>query len=176
MIKFFRRIRHRLLTENPPERTRSVRAGRFSKYVLYAIGEIFLVVIGILIALQINNWNENRKDGILEHKLLENLAGNLEQNNERLKHQIERINKEREADNLFLSIIDNNQIYHDSLERYFHKALIIEAQNLRLSQLGYESIKEVGLEIIPNDGIKKAIVSFFEENRRNYYNSLSGEI
>lgn len=50
MIKFFRRIRQQLLSEN-----------KFSKYLLYAIGEIVLVVIGILIALQINNWNEGRK-------------------------------------------------------------------------------------------------------------------
>ena len=50
MIKFFRHIRQRLLSEN-----------KFRKYLLYAIGEIVLVVIGILIALQINNWNENEK-------------------------------------------------------------------------------------------------------------------
>jgi hypothetical protein len=50
MIKFFRKIRQQLLAEN-----------KFSKYLLYAIGEIVLVVIGILIALQVNNWNENRK-------------------------------------------------------------------------------------------------------------------
>ncbi|PIB39523.1 DUF6090 family protein [Maribacter sp. 4G9] len=50
MIKFFRKIRQQLLREN-----------RFSQYLLYAIGEIVLVVIGILIALQIDNWNENRK-------------------------------------------------------------------------------------------------------------------
>ena len=50
MIKFFRKIRQKLLSEN-----------KFSKYLLYAVGEIVLVVIGILIALSINNWNENRK-------------------------------------------------------------------------------------------------------------------
>lgn len=55
MIKFFRRIRQRLLSEN-----------KFSKYLFYAFGEIVLVVIGILIALQINNWNENRKNRITE--------------------------------------------------------------------------------------------------------------
>ena len=49
MLRFFRRIRQRLLTET-----------KFSKYLLYAIGEILLVVIGILIALQIDNWNEER--------------------------------------------------------------------------------------------------------------------
>ena len=50
MIKFFRKIRKQLLTQN-----------KVSKYLLYAIGEIVLVVLGILIALGINNWNENRK-------------------------------------------------------------------------------------------------------------------
>ena len=50
MIKFFRNIRQKLLIES-----------KFSKYLIYAIGEIVLVVLGILIALQINTWNENRK-------------------------------------------------------------------------------------------------------------------
>ncbi|MGB5405151.1 MAG: DUF6090 family protein, partial [Robiginitalea sp.] len=51
MLRFFRQIRQRLLTDN-----------KFSKYLLYAIGEILLVVIGILIALQIDNWNEENKE------------------------------------------------------------------------------------------------------------------
>ena len=58
MIKFFRHIRQRIIKENLPER----QAGRVSKYLLYAVGEIVLVVIGILIALQINTWNEQRKN------------------------------------------------------------------------------------------------------------------
>ena len=49
MLRFFRQIRQRLLTDN-----------KFSKYLLYAIGEILLVVLGILIALQIDNWNEQK--------------------------------------------------------------------------------------------------------------------
>ncbi len=59
MIKFFRKIRQRLLTEN-----------KFSKYLIYAIGEIILVVIGILIALGINNWNtENQRKNELTSSL-----------------------------------------------------------------------------------------------------------
>ena len=62
MIKFFRRIRQKLLREN-----------QFSKYLLYAIGEILLVVVGILIALQINNWNESRKMHLQDIEFLKNL-------------------------------------------------------------------------------------------------------
>jgi len=73
MIKFFRKIRQKLLTEN-----------KFSKYLLYAIGEIVLVVIGILIALQINNWNELRKANNREHSLYQNILIDLENEDVRL--------------------------------------------------------------------------------------------
>ena len=55
MIKLFRKIRKRLLTEN-----------KFSKYLVYAIGEILLVMIGILLAFQVDSWNDQRKRDLLE--------------------------------------------------------------------------------------------------------------
>lgn len=66
MIKFFRKIRKKLLTEN-----------KFSKYVLYAIGEIVLVVIGILIAIQINTWNTFKKERKSEEIYLYRLSEDL---------------------------------------------------------------------------------------------------
>lgn len=63
MIKFFRNIRRNLLSEN-----------RFTRYLLYAIGEIILVVIGILIAVNINNWNEERKNKTAREALLMELG------------------------------------------------------------------------------------------------------
>ena len=72
MIKLLRNIRQKTLIEN-----------KFGKYLTYAIGEIFLVVIGILIALSINNWNDNRKECLEENELLTQLqsefTNNLEQ-------------------------------------------------------------------------------------------------
>ena len=59
MIKFFRKIRLRLITENLS--TGRSQAGKFSKYLVYAMGELLLVILGIMIALQINNWNEQEK-------------------------------------------------------------------------------------------------------------------
>ena len=67
MIKFFRRIRQQLLTEN-----------KFSKYLIYAIGEIVLVVVGILIALQFNTWQIEKKDRQIEKTLLKNIKRDLE--------------------------------------------------------------------------------------------------
>jgi len=66
MLRFFRKLREQLLTEN-----------KFSKYLLYALGEIALVMIGILLALQVNNWNEERKQRQVEIKYFGNLKNDL---------------------------------------------------------------------------------------------------
>src|SRR5690606_10701275 len=66
MIKFFRHIRQRMIKED-----------RISKYLLYALGEIFLVVIGILIALQINNCNDIRMQRDLSHNYIGSLRKDL---------------------------------------------------------------------------------------------------
>lgn len=66
MIKLFRNIRRSLLSE-----------GKTSKYLKYALGEIILVVIGILIALQINNWNDHRKSVANSKKLIAEMVNDL---------------------------------------------------------------------------------------------------
>ncbi|MBD0851792.1 DUF6090 family protein [Maribacter arenosus] len=85
MIKFFRRIRQQLLTENKP----ALPAGRFSKYLIYAIGEIILVVIGILIALAINNSNQNRVTKEKEQIYLAGLKNEFETSRLKLIQLIE---------------------------------------------------------------------------------------
>ncbi len=77
MIKFFRHIRKRLLIEN-----------NTGKYLKYAIGEIVLVVIGILIALQINNWNEEKKNKNDVFLIKENIYEEFKQNKVVLKERI----------------------------------------------------------------------------------------
>lgn len=74
MIRFFHTLRHRLLSEN-----------RASRYLFYAVGEIILVVIGILIALQINTWNERQKEGVLEAEYLQGIRENLTQDVEQAR-------------------------------------------------------------------------------------------
>lgn len=77
MIKFFRKIRQRLLSES-----------KFSKYLIYAIGEIALVMIGILLALQINNWNESRKERAQELAILKQLRIEFNSNLKQLDEKI----------------------------------------------------------------------------------------
>ena len=105
MIKFLRKIRQNMIREN-----------KVSKYLLYAVGEIVLVVIGILIALQINNWNEKRKDIDLEQKFLTNLVENLEHNCRQLESRISSISLYRKTGALIIFNIENKLSYHDSLE------------------------------------------------------------
>ena len=66
MIHLFRRIRHKLFSN-----------GKFTKYLFYAIGEVALVMIGTLLALQVNNWNEHRKNTI---RLLNSKRQRLQEN------------------------------------------------------------------------------------------------
>jgi hypothetical protein len=86
MINFYRKIRQRLLTEN-----------KFSKYLLYAIGEIVLVVFGILIALKINNWNQNQNEQnkIKEYavSLIQDLEGDISMTGHIQRQNIEIISR-----------------------------------------------------------------------------------
>lgn len=80
MLKFFRRIRQKLID-----------SGSVTKYLLYAIGEILLVVIGILIALQVNNWNEGRKALNQEQQVLSAPYSEFTENLEELTTDIGRV-------------------------------------------------------------------------------------
>ncbi len=77
MIKFFRKIRQQLLTEN-----------KFSKYLVYALGEIILVVIGILIALQINIANESRKTNHIQHDYYRQIIADLDKETQNINERI----------------------------------------------------------------------------------------
>ncbi|WP_115461322.1 DUF6090 family protein [Winogradskyella aurantiaca] len=92
MIKFFRRIRQNLLSE-----------GKTGKYFKYAIGEILLVVIGILIALQVNNWNESQKKRHLKNQYKTSLKIDLVKDTLQLK---ERINQNQKILESFLETAD----------------------------------------------------------------------
>lgn len=150
MINFFRKIRQHLLIEN-----------KFSKYLLYAIGEIILVVIGILIALQINTWNEEKKDRIKEQEILLDLVENLEINKKILEDNIEQLKLFDKSSEIVLNSIYNKLPYTDSLNFHFHLARVPKVK-MFLSQTGYEGYKATGLNIVTNKKLKKQILDLFE--------------
>ncbi len=105
MIKFFRHIRERLLNEN-----------KFSKYLLYAIGEIVLVVIGILIALSINNWNEGQSKRKAELNFYRNTKQQLLDDADNIAGELRYNNKYNEQYNYAIKLIQaNDKSKKDSL-------------------------------------------------------------
>jgi len=160
MIKFFRRIRQGLLTENPPRGNGSVRAGKFSKYLLYAVGEIFLVVVGILIALQINNWNEKRKESITEQKMLHALHEDLLININRLNDDIALEHRSIKQANKIVNHLDERKPYSPSLDIVFAQALY--SPDIIISKSSYESIRSIGFDIINSDSLQRGIINLFD--------------
>lgn len=151
MIKFFRKIRQNLLQEN-----------RFSKYLLYAIGEIVLVVIGILIALQVNNWNEERKQNQIEKQLLNELIENLELNEQKISASISEEYKSIESVKKILIVLENQMDYHDSLDYHFARGQY--SPDLVISSTAFHAIQNRGIHIISSDSLRKSIITLFDND------------
>ncbi|MDC6389384.1 DUF6090 family protein [Maribacter sp. PR1] len=159
MIKFFRQIRQNLLSE-----------GKTEKYFKYAIGEIVLVVIGILIALQINNWNENRKVKKLEAQIYTELKSDLLQTRNDIN---ETISEHREifksSQQLITDIYDkksNSQTMYESLTTSSAEFQIIPKTS------AFENLKNIGLNTLSNDSLRIAITNLFQLNLKRLDDEL----
>jgi hypothetical protein len=151
MINFFRRIRKRLADDNKP-----------LKYLRYAIGEIVLVVIGILIALQINNWNENRKDKILRLNYSQQLSDNLEKDILVLKESIE-LNNSYDVESFYLlDYLLNKLIDPDSLR-------LAIATNTASGMETHTSNPSVYNDLINTGNLNLYHDPFFKELLNNYF-------
>ena len=149
MIKFFRQIRQKILSEK-----------KLFKYLLYAIGEIILVVIGILIALQIDNWNENRKAEIEEIKILKNLKSDLEETLIEFANAVEH-NKSTIAEISKIQHHQKNELpYIDSLDYSF--GVIPHFYFSLATSSTYKSLQTVGVGIIQNEALKNKIVNIYD--------------
>lgn len=155
MLKFFRQIRQSLISEN-----------KFSKYLLYAIGEIVLVVLGILIALQINNQNEARKREKIEIEFLEGLVVDLKLDSTNFVQKIKGYD----------TLIVNNKLYlskayetQHTYEDYLAVVGLISwdsedflAQMATYNELIYSS----NLNIFKDKELKNQIISHYREYDR----------
>ena len=150
MIKFFRTIRQNLLNE-----------GKTSKYLKYAIGEIVLVMIGILLALQVNNWNESRKERIIEKDVLNDILTNLEQNNNLIHKSLAMLEGFDNSSDIVLEALSQKRSYSDTLAKHFFAATRSGGLLFPLSSAGYESLKNEGFNIIRSDSLKDQIMDLF---------------
>lgn len=154
MIKFFRKIRQKMLTEN-----------KFSKYLLYAIGEIVLVVIGILIALSINNWNEDRKESLIEKNYLRRLLVDLENDYKTLSFSKALSNERINQVNILSSVIKNQSQSNEN------STLIIESiekvtwrSYLPLSKIVYNELLNSGnMSLIQSEYLRDLLSNYYED-------------
>lgn len=156
MLKFFRRVRKKLIDE-----------GNLKRYLIYAIGEILLVVIGILIALQINNMNEERKKLAKSHDVLFEIKENLQFNNSRFMAEIEEEKNVIKSIDIVLESINKYKVYNDSLDFHFINTTYWPTASRKSS--GYETLKSHGVELIKSTTLRQAIIDLYEKT----YNDIS---
>lgn len=154
MIKFFRKIRQKLLEE-----------GKIKRYLIYAIGEILLVMIGILLALQVNNWNDKRIQLKLEKSLLTEMIGNLNQDLSDLEDNLNTCKRFLNSNNVVLTQLDNQVPYHDSME--YHYGNLWGNTLFMKNTSAFENLESLGFNIISNDSLRKEITNLYS-GKYNY--------
>jgi hypothetical protein len=151
MIRIFRRLRIQLLNDN-----------KVSKYLIYAIGEIALVMIGILLALQVNNWNEDRKRLGEETKILQELKNSISTDIIELSKRVEYGKQDIYHANSILDHIEKGLPYSDSLNKHFiiiSKAGINKIFSPEIS--AYKVLESKGVDLMSSDTLKKQVLDLY---------------
>jgi hypothetical protein len=143
MLRFFRNIRQKLAAEN-----------NVAKYLRYAVGEILLVVIGILIALQVNNWNEQRKQRATELHYLSNLKNDLNLNIAEIEKYIAVRNSRTASANIILEYFEGKPL--TDFDEFNRNAVNVYTWQkfFQIDNTFQELTNSGNLSIISNDSIK----------------------
>ena len=143
--------------------------GKTSKYFKYAIGEIILVVIGILIALSINNWNEQKKTKEKEEQILSEIVSDLKYSLEDfdrvLNKRTNNLNRTIYSIKTLIEVLETNQKYHDSLGYYFRAANSYDMVDFKTS--GYQSLISIGTDLIEDPEIRSSIGQLYSSTIAN---------
>lgn len=161
MIKFFRKIRYNLISEN-----------KTGKYLTYAIGEIVLVVIGILIALSINNWNENQKAIALEIDILKEVRNGLATDLKDAQYNLASHKTKLKGQIILTNWLEGNEAFPDSLSKYLSEVHF--GTYFQSNESSYQTLKQLGLRIIKNDSLRSQITSLYDLHYQQY-NKWNGE-
>ena len=156
MIGFFRKIRKQLADDNKP-----------LKYMRYAIGEIVLVVIGILIALSVNNWNDTVKERSVEIKILQEILSNLEYDLVEIRSDI------AANDSVIKASKDINRFTKtDSIpsETFFYDVAKLRVNpHFNPNKSGYNLLVSKGVEIVLNDSLRGSLSLLYESLYPYFY-------
>jgi hypothetical protein len=156
MLKFFRKIRQKMLSEN-----------KFSKYLLYAIGEIILVMIGILLALQVNNWNENRKAQKSEINILSQLKTDLNENLLEIKSIKNELLIANNATDELLYFLNSNNNELDSIPIKIEQ--IDSNPIFNNANTTYKNIENNNQTIISDDSLRIRVTLMYETDFKNIH-------
>ena len=142
-----------------------MKTGKTGRYFKYAIGEIILVVIGILIALSINNWNEIRKEAKDELKILSEIKSDLKHSLKDLKIVLNTNEKDVTRYITLLNYVEQKLPYSAALDTAFCR--IPSWSSPYLTYTAYESLKMRGAKLLRNDSLRGQIINMFE-NKMTY--------
>jgi len=156
MISFFRKIRQNLLNE-----------GKTARYLKYAMGEILLVVIGILIALQINNWNQEKNNQHKERVYLKRLVNDLEQQNQLLDDYLGYEHDYSTMGQDVLRFYATNKTLYDPKETLPKLSKLTERRTFNPIMNTFQELIVTGnIELITNETTKINITSYYHELQR----------
>lgn len=149
MLRFFRHIRKKLIQED-----------KVRSYFLYAIGEILLVVIGILIALQVNNWNEQRKNRIYELTMLEEVQRELINDSEIIESWIPNLKSVQHSFRELALMKNDPNKNLDSLGIHLQR-IRGYGITININKSPFEAIKSAGLDKISNQEIRNNLSTLY---------------
>jgi hypothetical protein len=149
MINFFRKTRKKLADDNKP-----------LKYARYAIGEIVLVVIGILIALGINNWNEDRKESQAIENVLFEIKEDLIQDKAELERNIELRTADFEAQKRIINVLETNGSFNENVRSDLGRIHL--ARNVFTVSKGYALLKELNLGALRDKELRILLTRYYE--------------
>lgn len=160
MIKFFRSIRQKGLSE-----------GKTGKYLKYALGEIALVVIGILIALQINNWNEDRKADKLAKANYLNLLTSLQQDSIKVQQTIESNKIGLDALSKLIPLERNEELLAltaEALNQFLYELTLTSRSFMPNSGIYNLLTSNNGFDLIESEVIKSKLINLYDYQYKSY--------
>ena len=130
------------------------------KYLIYAIGEILLITIGILIALNLNNWNQNQNAKDIEIKTLKEINLGLSDDLKDLQFSLDFYRNCKSSSDILVSHFNNRLPYNDTLDGHFGKIGLFAVLSVRTGP--FETLKSRGMETITNDSLRLKIANLYD--------------